>query len=532
MTTPGNKRNDLPAVSVTYDSRGSLLIYGPMRRIRSLAGSIPRVFKPLIVANDTDDISIPGGIRAECIQAEVVQLRGHLGRFRAGIAGAQGLLDLGPLSPNRDGLFDLVLDMGDDPLIDHEVPPLGYVHSTGDAEAIHRALQRLERLVGPVNKPRYFSFDERLCAHDHQGHHGCRRCLTSCPAGAISSVDRTITIDPYLCRGCGSCALVCPTGAVRYARPGPHTTLQSIAEVIASAITDGNERPVLVFVADEGAKARIPPHAITLPVPTVGSVGPELWLAALALGASRVVVAASGLLPTITARLLTEQVDQTRALLKGIGDAEGRLRATDPAREIDWQGLARPWPAVAAETLLGLRSKRTLQLTALSHLARHTQTGQRSVSMPEKATFGTLDLQQKSCTLCHACVGACPTGALRNKHGALRFAERDCVQCGLCVQTCPEKALQLVPRFDPVITLAIADSLLKPASEMFRCVSCGTEFAPVSLVEGSMRHVRDHPMFQGDGAKLLQMCMTCRQKATVGMVQTDGRACSQSERVS
>lgn len=518
MATPGNKRNDLPAVSVTYDSRGSLLIYGPARRIRSLVDALPTVFKTLIVASDRDDIVIPSGVRAECIQAEVVQLRGHLGRFRAGIAGPDGLLDLGLLSPNRDGLFDLVLDIGDDAMIGHEVPPLGYAHSTGDVEAMHRALQRLELLVGPINKPRYFSFDERLCAHDHQGHHGCRRCLASCPAGAISSVDRAITIDPYLCRGCGSCALVCPTGAVRYARPGPQVTLQSIAEAIATAITEGNETPVLVFVANEDAKARIPPEAITLPVPTVGSVGPELWLAALALGASRVIIAASGLLPPTTARLLTEQLTLTRALLKGIGEAAERLRVIDPAREVDWQGLTRPWPAITADALLGLRSKRALQVKALSHLARSTPAEQRSVALPAEATFGTVDLQQKACTLCHACVGACPTGALRNAHGALRFAERDCVQCGLCVQTCPEKALQLVPRFDPVITLATADSLLKPASEMFRCVNCGAEFASVSLVEGSMRHVRDHPMFQGDGVQLLQMCMTCRQKATVGMV--------------
>jgi hypothetical protein len=47
-------------------------------------------------------------------------------------------------------------------------------------------------------------------------------------------------------------------------------------------------------------------------------------------------------------------------------------------------------------------------------------------------------------------------------------------------------------------------------------VECGAPFAARTLVEGSIAHVRDHAMFQGDGLRLLQMCMGCRQKATLG----------------
>ena len=120
------------------------------------------------------------------------------------------------------------------------------------------------------------------------------------------------------------------------------------------------------------------------------------------------------------------------------------------------------------------------------------------------------------CTLCHACVQLCPTGALRKPGHALAFLESACVQCGLCVNGCPERALNAEPRFAPDLHLTGAEVILKPASELFRCVACGTPFAPRSLVEGSINHVREHPMFQGDGLRLLQMCMDCRQKASLG----------------
>ena len=54
------------------------------------------------------------------------------------------------------------------------------------------------------------------------------------------------------------------------------------------------------------------------------------------------------------------------------------------------------------------------------------------------------------CTLCLACVGACPTGALLDNpdRPMLRFVEDACVQCGLCRSTCPEKVISLEPRLN------------------------------------------------------------------------------------
>ena len=57
------------------------------------------------------DLAIEPSRTLQAVPGTLVQLRGHLGCFRGSVAGPQGPMDLAPLSPNGDGLFDLVLDL-------------------------------------------------------------------------------------------------------------------------------------------------------------------------------------------------------------------------------------------------------------------------------------------------------------------------------------------------------------------------------------------------------------------------------------
>lgn len=514
MAPPATASASTP-VSVVYRSRGSLLLAGTTEQVLAALPLVPPGLKTLAVVSD-GGVALEALRTVQAIPGTIVQLAGHLGCFRASAAGVGAPLDLGPLSPNGDGLFDLVLDLYQDPLLSHEVPPLGYARSRGSARGLAEKLEDLARLIGTINKPRYFSFDEALCAHDRQGVAGCRRCLDACPALAIATGKDGIAIDPYLCRGCGSCTLACPTGAVRYARPRPRTSLEQIATALESQpVRQGAMAPVLAIQVGE-ALPGIPEGTPRLQVPALGSVGPELWFAALALGASRVLIVRSGLLPPTTARLIEEQVDLTWHILKAIGEAPERVRLVNSPRDLDWYGLVNPWPAADFGPLAKARDKRGLLLAAISHLARHLPERRATVALGHDAPLGTIAIDARRCTLCHACVQLCPTGALRKPGEALAFLESACVQCGLCVNGCPERALTAEPRFAPDLDLTGAEVILKPASELFHCVECGVPFAPRSLVEGSIAHVREHPMFQGDGLRLLQMCMDCRQKATLG----------------
>ncbi|TYC56064.1 4Fe-4S dicluster domain-containing protein, partial [Zoogloea oleivorans] len=72
------------------------------------------------------------------------------------------------------------------------------------------------------------------------------------------------------------------------------------------------------------------------------------------------------------------------------------------------------------------------------------------IALPEGSPYGRLAIDKDKCTLCLACINACPVKALSDDESQprLRFREASCVQCGLCVATCPEDALQLSARLD------------------------------------------------------------------------------------
>ena len=133
--------------------------------------------------------------------------------------------------------------------------------------------------------------------------------------------------------------------------------------------------------------------------------------------------------------------------------------------------------------------------------------------MPAASPLGTLAIDTGKCTLCLACVGACPEAALADNPDKpqLRFIEKNCVQCGLCVTTCPEDALALAPR----LWLADAGKARKQLrvlneAEPFHCISCGKAFGTLAAVEAMIGKIGMHPAFAGDAAARLRMCGDCR----------------------
>jgi ferredoxin len=117
------------------------------------------------------------------------------------------------------------------------------------------------------------------------------------------------------------------------------------------------------------------------------------------------------------------------------------------------------------------------------------------------------------CTLCLACVGACPEGALLDnaERPQLRFVEKNCVQCGLCEVTCPEDAITLQPR------MWLADegrARRQPRVlyevEPYQCIRCGKPFGTRKAIELMIGKLAGHAMFQGEAAERLKMCGDCR----------------------
>ena len=134
------------------------------------------------------------------------------------------------------------------------------------------------------------------------------------------------------------------------------------------------------------------------------------------------------------------------------------------------------------------------------------------VALPESAPYGQIHIDQDACTLCMACVSACPADAMMDTPGEprLRFVESACVQCGLCVRTCPEKALSREARLN--LSPAAMQPITLKEEEPFCCSVCGEAFATRSTINRIQEQLAGkHAMFQDDAmANLLTMCDTCR----------------------
>ena len=176
-------------------------------------------------------------------------------------------------------------------------------------------------------------------------------------------------------------------------------------------------------------------------------------------------------------------------------------------------------PAGAAAAFNLSPEKRTSLDFELEHLAKHAPTPREVVDLPAGAPFGALAIDKAKCTLCKACIGACPESALLDSPDAprLRFIERNCVQCGLCVNTCPEDAVTLVPRL--LLGAAAKEPVTLAEAEPFHCVRCGKPFGTRQMVDAMLAKVGGHAMFAGGGFRRLQMCADCR---VVDMMESKG----------
>ena len=164
-------------------------------------------------------------------------------------------------------------------------------------------------------------------------------------------------------------------------------------------------------------------------------------------------------------------------------------------------------------SFLPVGGKRDVMRLALRELQRAAPVPVDVVTLPEGAPFGAVEVDVAGCTLCLACVAACPTGALGDdpERPTLRFSEDACVQCGLCRATCPEKVITLRPQLD--FRAATASARIIKQEEPFHCIRCNKPFGVKSTIERVAAKLEGkHWMFQGSAQRLdvIRMCEDCR----------------------
>ncbi|UCH18327.1 MAG: 4Fe-4S dicluster domain-containing protein [Burkholderiales bacterium] len=479
----------------------------------------------------------PEGAIDFAYQIDLDRCRSHRDCVKA--CDAAGAIDFDRAVRTVAERFDLVLDLRAEPAFTQHAPPQGYWHAGSDERRLVEAMLKLRELAGEFEKPRFFHYKPKLCAHSRNERVGCSACIEVCSARAIASQATRgggVRVEPHLCVGCGACTTVCPSGALAYGYPDAPYQGRRLRTTL-TAYREAGGRDAALLLHSEGAGARlvdelgraarvdpqvhgVPARVLPLALWHTASVGLDLWLAAKAYGASQVWVLLTDEEAPEYRSALAEQAALANAILAGLGFAgeHVRLITARDARDLGAFDLALRAPA--AQTIRAPASfavqadKRATLDLALDHLIAQAGAVAETIELPRAgAPFGAVVVDPDKCTLCLSCVGACPEGALADnpERLQLRFIERNCVQCALCERTCPEAAIALQPR----LWLADGGKARKQPrvlleAEPFRCVRCGKPFGTLKAIENMALKLAGHPMFQGAAAERLNMCSDCR----------------------
>jgi ferredoxin len=524
---------DIPFVSLT--SKGVILIYGRDEQAIE-AGTLlkDRLDVTVLIKLPAAGLTPPRVTNFPVVKGTIRTAKGHLGNFELVVddyaqpaPSSRAELTFGKARDGAVSHCDIVLDLsGGTSLFTVADLRDGYLRADpGKPAAVLKAVLEARDLVGTFEKPRYVTFTESICVHSRSRIVGCTRCLDVCPTGAISPANDHVVIDEYICAGCGQCAAVCPTGAASYALPPSDALIRELRTLLTTYREAGGTFPILLVHDDAhgtpliDALARfgdgLPANVLPLAVNEVTQIGLEAIAAAFAYGCSamRFLLRAK---PRHDIGALKQVLVLSESLLAGLGFGAGRMAVieTDDPEMLGatLEAIEPADPAPRPAGFLPTGGKRDVLRFALRELQRAAPAPIDVVALPEGAPFGKVEIDVAGCTLCLACVSACPTGALGDnpERPLLRFTEDACVQCGLCKATCPEKVLTLVPQLD--FRAVTAPALVLKEEEPFLCIRCGKPFGVKSTIERITAKLEGtHWMYQSSQRlDVIRMCEDCR----------------------
>jgi ferredoxin len=529
-----------PFGTTSLDSAGVTLILGRDAAALEIADALADQLDLTVLLLPGAEIPPPRRTRFPVLQGRIRAATGHLGAFvlkvddyAAPAPSSRQTLLFGDARDGATSRADLVIDVtGGAPLFPADDLRPGYFRADPrDPRALADLVAKAGAMVGTFDKPVYIDFAADLCAHSRNGITGCTRCLSLCPTGAITADGDSVAIDTAICAGCGQCAAVCPTGAAAYALPDVSTVAAQLRAALRAWRDAGGETaPAILFHdSDHGeplidASGRygrgLPAHVIPLEVNEITRIGPEIMATAFAYGAGSV-----ALLGPARRRHDLSGLQASIDLANGVAAATGHgptvlIETDDPdALEAALADLPRMPTRTAPSSFLPPADKRDLLVMAFAEMNRAAHDPATALPLPKGAPFGAVILDADACTLCMACTGVCPTGALLDNPETpmLRFTESACVQCGLCAATCPETAITLEPRLDFEAWDAPRRILKEEAP--FCCATCGKAFATRSGIERVQARLADHWMFTGPEGerrlKILTLCEDCRVEEVV-----------------
>ena len=431
-------------------------------------------------------------------------------------------IDFARADVKRSATFDVVLNLTSESFFTQHQPPQGYFAPGADPMARIKAIAEIATLKGEFEKPKFFNYRANICAHSRNKKTGCTQCIDICSTKAIAPKGDHIEVTPQLCMGCGACTTVCPSGALAYVVPRVSDLGTQIKTLLRTYYASGGKDAALLLhdanagMAAIGALARkgdgLPSRYVPLALEHPAAAGMDVWLGAFAYGATAVTVLLTEDIAPQYAVALKAQADVANMVLAALGfqDASVRVATAQSLSSVLWSsphGLAVRVPA----TFNLSNDKRGTLDAVFAHLLEHAPTPTPVIALSKGSPFGEIVVNADKCTMCLACIGSCPEGALADNPEApqLRFIESKCVQCGICEKTCPEQAITLVPRLN--LTADAKKPRVLNIAEILGCSRCGKPLGAKKMIENMFDKLSTHSMFPDDASRArIKMCADCR----------------------
>lgn len=352
----------------------------------------------------------------------------------------------------------------------------------------------------------FTQYDASICQYHERRHEICAKCADVCPTVAILKEDekKHLVFSHIDCINCGECVSVCPSGAL-------DSSLMVREAFFKIAKLYKDKIPLIILPnADLGESVELLPNVLPFAVPSEKFLNETHLLSLLQESGANVIIYGS---------LRSKGTGAAIEILDEIYQAKFKCQAVFTAKNANELASALQKAKLIENSQKSMSSyalpKREIFANRLSWIVADDDLGVAITA--GTIEYGTISINQDTCTLCLSCVGACNVNALiaDKSSNSIKFNPSVCTACGYCELSCAEKdtikltrgKIELKPSYFTYTELA--------RDELFKCVECGKEFATKKAVEKIATMMLPRFANQPDKIKTLYCCSDCKAKVMI-----------------